>query len=70
MILLKKKVAGLGLVVVGGLVTAHGGAAGAAWEVGLGLLLVAVGVALLAAKVVRRNIPHTGPAEHRRPRPL
>jgi hypothetical protein len=64
MTLLKKKVFGLGLVVVGGLATAHGGAAGLMWELVLGLLLVAAGVALLTAKVVRRNMPHTGQAEH------
>ena len=64
MTLLKKKVVGLGLVVLGGLATAHGGAAGLTWEIVLGLVFVILGVALLAAKVVRRNEPHAGQADH------
>ena len=55
MTLLSKKVAGLGFVLLGGLAAAHGGAAGQAWEMLLGLLLVMLGSALLVAKIVRRN---------------
>jgi hypothetical protein len=55
MTLLSKKVAGLGLTLLGGLTVAHGAFAERAWETALGLLALAIGVALLAAKIVRRN---------------
>jgi hypothetical protein len=51
------KAAGLGLVLVGGLALAHGAADGRMWEVAVGLLVVGLGLALLAAKVVRRTTP-------------
>jgi hypothetical protein len=58
MTLLTKKVIGLGLVLLGGLTIAHGAAGGdRAWEVPIGLLAVAIGVALLVAKIARRNTP-------------
>jgi hypothetical protein len=57
MTLLTKKAGGLGLVLVGGLTVAHGATSGRSWETLLGLLLVAIGAALLAAKIVRRNTP-------------
>jgi hypothetical protein len=65
MTLLTKKVTGLGLVLLGGLATAHGAAGGRAWEALLGLLVVIVGAALLAMKIVRRNMP----SESRQPQP-
>jgi hypothetical protein len=55
MTLLSKKVVGLGLTLLGGLTVAHGASADRAWETALGLLALAIGVALLAAKIVRRN---------------
>ena len=64
MTLLTKKVAGLAVMLLGGLTAAHGVAGGRAWETVLGLLGLAAGVALLAAKVVRRNTPTGGRAEH------
>jgi hypothetical protein len=57
MTLLSKKVVGLGLTLLGGLAVAHGASADRAWEALLGLLVLGIGVALLAAKVVRRNTP-------------
>ncbi|HWE15738.1 MAG TPA: hypothetical protein VG758_00940 [Hyphomicrobiaceae bacterium] len=57
MTLLSKKVAGLGLILLGGLTVAHGASAEQTWEILLGLLVLAIGVALLAAKIVRRNTP-------------
>ena len=56
MTLLSKKVAGLGFVLLGGLAAAHGGAAGQKWEMLVGLLVVMLGVSLLVAKIVRRNV--------------
>jgi len=64
MILLSKKVTGLGFVLLGGLVTAHGGAARQKWEILLGVMGVMIGVVLLIMKIVRRNIQHTGRADH------
>jgi hypothetical protein len=61
MTLLKKNLLGLLLTLVGGLALAHGAVMGEAWETTLGLILLAVGVVLLALKVVRRNTPT---AEH------
>ena len=62
MTLLTKKVAGLGFVVLGGLVTAHAGSAGQTWELVLGLLLLLIGAVLLALKIVRRNV-EIGPSD-------
>ena len=59
MTLLRMKAAGLGLVLVGGLVVAHGAADGRMWETALGLVVVGLGIALLAAKVIRRTTPTT-----------
>ena len=56
MTLLIKKVAGLACVLLGGLMIAHAASAGRTWETLLGLLVVLVGVALLAMKIVNRNI--------------
>ena len=63
MALLKKKVAGFGLVLLGGLAAAHGGSTGQAWEMWTGLLVAGIGALLLAMKVVRRNIPHADQAD-------
>ena len=56
MTLLKKKLTGLGFVLLGGLAIAHGASAGRAWEVAAGLAFLLVGATLLVAKVFRRNI--------------
>jgi hypothetical protein len=61
MTLLKKNLLGLLLTLVGGLALAHGAVMSEGWETILGLILLAVGVVLLALKVVRRNAPT---AEH------
>jgi hypothetical protein len=50
-----KKIAGLGLVLLGGLAAAHGGSTGQAWETLVGLFAVVIGGVLLAMKIVRRN---------------
>ena len=63
MALLFKKVGGLGLVVLGGLIVVHGAAAERMWESWLGLLLLVIGAVLLALKVVRRNLPDAGPVD-------
>lgn len=52
-----KKVGGLGLVLLGGLTTAHGGANGQTTEILIGLALMIVGVALLVVKIAGRNTP-------------
>jgi hypothetical protein len=57
MTLLTKKAGGLGLILLGGLTLAHGASVGQAWEALAGLLLLAIGAALLIIKVVRRNEP-------------
>ena len=57
MTLLTKKAAGVALTLVGGLAVAHGAAAGQTWETMTGLLALVAGVALLSAKIVRRNAP-------------
>lgn len=57
MTLFHKKIAGLALVLLGGLTAAHGAATGETWETLLGLFGLVIGVALLALKVVRRNTP-------------
>jgi hypothetical protein len=58
--LLKKKLAGLGLVLVGGLITTHGAIVHAAWETVLGLVVLMVGALLLTLKIMRRNMPDAG----------
>ena len=58
--LIKKKLAGLGLVLVGGLIMTHGAVAHATWETVLGLLVLLIGALLLVLKVVRRNMPDAG----------
>ena len=58
--LLKKKMAGLGLVLVGGLITTHGAVVYATWEIVLGLAVLVIGAALLSLKIVRRNMPDAG----------
>lgn len=55
MTLLAKKVAGVGLTLVGGLIIAHGALEYRTAEILFGLLVLGIGVVLLAAKVVRRN---------------
>jgi hypothetical protein len=64
MTLLTKKTGGLGLVLLGGLILAHGASAGSAWEALAGALLLACGAALLTGKIVRRNMPNTDQPEH------
>jgi hypothetical protein len=59
MTLLRMKVGGLGLILLGGLALAHGVADGRMWEAVLGLLMLGLGVVLLAAKVIRRTAPPT-----------
>jgi len=61
MILLVKKVGGLALILMGGLIAAHGGATGERWELLSGLVLVMIAAVILAMKIVRRNFPDTGP---------
>jgi protein-S-isoprenylcysteine O-methyltransferase Ste14 len=58
MILLIKKVGGLALVLLGGLMVAHGGFLAVTWEIATGLLLVMAGAVLLIMKVVHRNTPY------------
>jgi uncharacterized membrane protein HdeD (DUF308 family) len=60
MTLLSKKTGGLALTLLGGLTLAHGAAAYRTWEALVGLLLLAIGVALLTAKIVRRNTSTEG----------
>ena len=50
-----KKIAGLGLVLLGGLIAAHGGSTGQVWEIFAGLFLVVSGAILIVLKIVRRN---------------
>ena len=57
MILLIKKIAGLALILLGGLMVAHGGFASVSWEVVTGTLLIVAGVAVLIMKSVSRNTP-------------
>jgi uncharacterized membrane protein HdeD (DUF308 family) len=61
MTLLKKNLLGLVLTLVGGLALAHGAVMSQAWETTLGLIVLAVGVALLALKIVKRNAPTAEP---------
>ena len=58
--LFKKKIAGLGLVLVGGLIATHGAVVYATWEIVLGFVVLAIGATLLSLKVVRRNMPDAG----------
>jgi hypothetical protein len=55
MMLLVKKVGGIGLLLLGGLLAAHGGSVGYTWEIVAGLILAMTGGVLLAAKIARRN---------------
>jgi hypothetical protein len=64
MTLLTKKTGGLGLILLGGLILAHGASDGRIWEALAGLLLLAIGATLLAGKIVRRNMPTADGAEH------
>ena len=57
MILLIKKIAGLALILLGGLMVAHGGFASVSREVVTGTLLIVAGVAVLIMKIVSRNAP-------------
>jgi uncharacterized membrane protein HdeD (DUF308 family) len=57
MTLMVKKLGGLALLLLGGLIVAHGGLVGPAWEIALGLLLILAGVALLVMKIAHRNAP-------------
>jgi hypothetical protein len=56
MMLLSKETVGLMFVLLGGLGAAHGGSAGQSWEILVGVLLVISGVALLVAKILRRDL--------------
>jgi hypothetical protein len=60
MTLLVKKAVGIVLTLLGGLTLAHGAAVGDRWEVLTGLVGLALGLGLLAAKVARRNEPTAG----------
>jgi hypothetical protein len=64
MILLTKKMTGLGFVLLGGLVTAHGGSAHQKWEILIGLSTVMIGVVLLVMKIMHRNIKHIDRVDH------
>jgi hypothetical protein len=55
MTLLLKKIGGLALFLLGGLMAAHAGSSGRTWELVLGLLIAVIGAGLLAAKIMRRN---------------
>jgi len=57
MILLVKKIAGLALILLGGLIVAHGGFSSVTWEVVMGSLLIIAGVGILIMKIVGRNAP-------------
>jgi hypothetical protein len=52
---LVKKVGGLALVLLGGLIITHGVVAEQRWEILPGLILMVIGAGLLAAKILRRN---------------
>lgn len=62
MILLIKKIAGLALILLGGLMVAHGGFSSVSWEVVMGTLLIIAGVAILIMKIVGRNTPQSLPS--------
>jgi len=59
-VLFKKKMVGLGLVLVGGLIVTHGAVVQATLEVAVGLVVLAIGAGLLSLKIVRRNMPDAG----------
>jgi hypothetical protein len=59
MILFVKKAGGLALVLVGGLMAAHGGSAHEMWELLAGLVLVMIGAAILVMKILHRNPTRT-----------
>jgi hypothetical protein len=61
MTLLKKHLLGLLLTVLGGLLLVHGIVTIQGWETTLGFIVLALGVVLLALKVVRRNTPTPQP---------
>lgn len=63
MTLLHKKLLGIGLVLVGGLMAVHGASVAATWETVTGLIVLLAGAALLALKVVRRNLPDSTRAQ-------
>jgi len=58
MILLIKKIAGLALILLGGLIVAHGGFSSVTWEVVMGTLLIIAGAGILILKIVSRNTPN------------
>jgi hypothetical protein len=58
MTFLIKKVVGLGLVLLGGLIAAHGGSTGQIWETSAGIFLAMIGALLLVMKIVSRNRAH------------
>jgi drug/metabolite transporter (DMT)-like permease len=60
---LVKKLGGLALILLGGLIIVHGVAAQQTWEIWPGLVLAIIGAALLAAKILRRNTFPTGGEE-------
>jgi len=62
MLLLIKKIAGLALILLGGLMVAHGGFSSVSWEVVTGTLLIIAGVAILIMKIVGRNTPQSLPS--------
>lgn len=53
--LLMKKLVAFGLILIGAVVTAASYASGPGWGVAGGLLLFALGIALLVAQIVLRN---------------
>ena len=52
---LVKKVGGLALILLGGLIIVHGVVAEQIWEILPGLILMVIGAAFLGAKILRRN---------------
>jgi hypothetical protein len=63
-VLFKKKMAGLCLVLIGGLIATHGAVVHATWEIVLGFVVLAFGAALLSLKIARRNMPDAGETSH------
>jgi protein-S-isoprenylcysteine O-methyltransferase Ste14 len=55
--LLMKKLAGLALVLLGGLMIAHGSLVGPTWEIAPGVVLVTIGLVVLMMKITYRNSP-------------
>lgn len=58
MTFLMKKVVGLGLILLGGLIAAHGGSTDQIWETSAGIFIAMIGALLLVMKIVRRNRAH------------